>query len=181
MWNRGLKSLAASKGLLLLGLATASSVWLLLSWASLGSARAAASRDQEKLVRIFELAERLVAHRAQVGERVPVIAPSTREDLIPFLESGAVRVGIPKEALSINTQNPKPVPGRPGLVEQETRIGVEPVSAARLVQFLVSLERDFPAIEIREILLSPYGRTDREQLWPASAAVSITTRGVEPR
>ncbi len=142
--------------LVLMGLAVVSSLWAALSWGRFGRERADVVRREEDVPRVREQVERLLALRAQVGDTSRPADGSPGPELIPFLESAARRAGIPKQAaLRIDPRNPKPVPARPGLLEQETSVELSPVSIRGLVQFLAAAEKQFPALEIREIVLNP--------------------------
>lgn len=116
-----------------------------------------------ELPRLTAAATELAALRAQSGPAARVEAPENLE-LIPFLETAVTRAGIAKEMMSLNTDAPRPVAGRPDLIEQETRLDLKSVSAPGLLQFLGSAEKGCPALQIREIALTPLAE---ERVWTA--------------
>jgi len=163
---------------LLVIVALASSAWSVLAWYRVERAEEAVAELERRTPLLVQRAQELVDLRAEVGTQAGRIEKSNTADLIPFLESAAVRAGIRKEALSISADAPKPMPGRPDLVQIQTRMDIKAVDAKGLIQFLASVESNYPAIETREIVLSRFGG---DRGWSANVVLSLTAEASEHR
>lgn len=170
MANEPTKPRVRSRGLVAAAvialLATACAV---VAWQRFDGVLASVERREEGLPQATRLANRLVALRTEFGDSPAGKTPG-RTDLIPYLESAAARAGIVKESVSINVEPPRAVAGRPDLQEQETAVDLKSVSPQALVLFLAAAEKDWPALTVREIVLSPTGKGD----WTANVRLSVS-------
>jgi hypothetical protein len=170
----------ASRLVVLAALAVVVSLWAAVAKARFDAGRDDVLRREKDMPRVRETAERILTLRVELGTDVTPTQGSPGPALIPFLERAAAEAHIPKEAeLRIDPRSPKPVVGRPGLPEQEVNIELKQVGIRALVEFLVAAEKQFRALEIREVVLDPL---PGDQAWsaqvllvvPASSAPSAT-------
>jgi hypothetical protein len=64
--------------------------------------------------------------------------------------------------------------GRPGLLEQETNVELNQVSVPALVQFLAAAEKQFRALEVREITMNPL---PDNQAWSVQVLLVLPVSG----
>jgi hypothetical protein len=165
----------ATRLLVLAALAATASLWAAVAKASFDAARADVLRRQEDMPRVREEAERILTLRAELGTGAAPAQNSPGAQLIPFLERAAEQAHIPKEAeLRIDPRSPKPIVGRPGLFEQETNVELKQVSIRALVQFLAAAQKQFGALEIREMVLD---LLPGEQAWSAQVLLMVPVSG----
>jgi len=141
--------------LLLTATSAASLTLAVVSYERLRDLQRESLRFEKEMPLILNVARTLAQLRAEMGESDEEPTGLSEPDLIPFLESSAAQVGLTKESLSINTENPTPVAREPGLLEQTTRVEVKGASLELLVKFLAAVEERFPSLETREIVLDP--------------------------
>jgi len=173
---------AGSTPLLVLGaLAVVSSLWAAIAKARFDGARADVIRRETDMPRLRQEAERILTLRAELGpeataaEAAPGGAQPSAAALVPFLERAEKDARIPKEAgLRIYPRTPKPVVSRPGLFEQETSVEFNQVSVRALVQFLAAAERQFRALEVREITMNPLPNS---QAWSVQVLLVLPVSG----
>lgn len=163
--------------LVLAGLALVSTLWSAVSYGRLRRTWVRVERREAEVPRLRRQAERLLALRAQLGQTGRPGPGASGPELIPLLESTAIRTGISREVLSIRPEDPKPLPTRPDLLEQATYVELKRVQVRALVQFLVSAERALPALEVRELTLTPLPE-DRQ--WSARVLLVVTIRKTSP-
>jgi hypothetical protein len=161
--------------LALVALALVSSLWAVVAKARFDGGRADVLRREKDVPHLRQEAERILTLRAELGPEATTVEGSPGPALIPFLERAASDAHIPKEAeLRIDPRTPKPVVGRPGLLEQETSIALKQVSVQALVEFLTAVGRQFRALEVREIAMNPLAES---QAWSAQVLLVLPVSG----
>jgi len=170
----------ATRLFVLVALAATASLWAAVTKARFDGGRADVLRRETDIPRLRQEAERILTLRAELGpeataaEAAPGDGQAPAAALVPFLERAAVDARIPKEAVRIYPRTPKPMAGRPGLLEQETNVELNQVSVRALVQFLAAAEKQFRALEVREIKMNPL---PNNQAWSVQVLLVLPVSG----
>jgi hypothetical protein len=171
----------ATRLFVLAALAATTSLWAAVAKGRFDGGRADVLRRETDMPRLRQEAERILTLRAELGPEATAAVATPGDGqapaaaLVPFLERAENDARIPKEAgLRIYPRTPKPTAGRPGLFEQETTVEFNQVSVRALVQFLAAAEKQFRALEVREITMNPL---PNNQAWSVQVLLVLPVSG----